>query len=54
MKNGIENGYYHEITPGGYGIAIKAGQVLFSEQSKYQKVEILDGNSSCRYFIAIV
>ena len=30
MKNGIENGYYHEITPGGYGIAIKAGKVLFS------------------------
>ena len=30
MKNGIENGYYHEITPGGYGITIKAGKVLFS------------------------
>ena len=42
MKNGIENGYYHEITPGGYGIAIKAGKVLFSEQSPFQKVEVFD------------
>ena len=25
MKNGLENGYYHEITPSGFGIAIKAG-----------------------------
>ena len=28
IKNGIENGYYHEITPAGFGIAIKAGKVL--------------------------
>ena len=26
MKNGIENGYYHEINPAGFGVAIKAGQ----------------------------
>lgn len=45
MKNGIENGYYHEITPGGYGIAIKAKEVLFSEQSPFQKVEIFDTDS---------
>ena len=45
MKNGIENGYYHEITPGGYGIAIKAGKVLFSEQSPFQKVEVFETDS---------
>lgn len=37
MENGIENGYYHEITPNGFGIAIKAGKVLFSKQSDFQK-----------------
>lgn len=45
MKNGIENGYYHEITPAGFGIAIKAGKVLFSEQSEFQKVEIFETES---------
>ena len=45
MKNGIENGYYHEITPGGFGIAIKAGKVLFSKQSDFQKVEIFETDS---------
>ena len=28
MKNGIKNGYYHEIPPGGYGISIKAGKCI--------------------------
>ena len=37
--------YYKEITPSGYGIAIKIKEVLFSEQSKYQKIEILDSDS---------
>lgn len=46
MKNGIENGYYHEITPSGFGIAIKAGKVLFSEQSEFQKVEVFETESS--------
>ena len=46
MKNGIENGYYHEITPGGYGIAIKAGKVLFSQKSPFQKVEIFETDST--------
>ena len=46
MKNGIENGYYHEITPSGFGLAIKAGKVLFSEQSDFQKVEIFESESS--------
>jgi len=45
MKNGIENGYYHEITPGGYGLVIKAKKVLFSEQSPFQKVEVFDSDS---------
>jgi hypothetical protein len=37
MKNGIENGYYHEITPSGFGIAIKAGKVLFSNNRIFKK-----------------
>ena len=45
MKNGIENGYYHEITPSGFGIAIKAGKVLFSKQSDFQKVEVFETES---------
>lgn len=45
MKNGIENGYYHEITPAGFGIAIKAGKVLFSKQSPFQKVEVFETES---------
>ena len=45
MKNGIENGYYHEITPGGFGIAIKAEKVLFSDNSPFQKVEIFETDS---------
>lgn len=46
MKNGIENGYYHEITPSGFGIAIKAGKVLYSKQSEFQKVEVFETESS--------
>ena len=45
MNNGVENGYYHEITPAGFGIAIKAGKVLFSEQSDFQKVEVFETES---------
>ena len=32
MKNGIENGYYHEITPQGFGLVIKAKEVLFKQK----------------------
>lgn len=46
MKNGIENGYYHEITPSGFGIAIKAGKILFSDNSEFQKVEVFETDSS--------
>lgn len=45
MKNGIENGYYHEITPEGFGLAIKAKEVLFSKQSPFQKVEVFESDS---------
>lgn len=38
--------YYKEITPAGFGIAIKVKEVLFSEQSHFQKVEILDSDST--------
>ena len=46
MKNGIENGYYHEITPQGFGLAIKAKEVLFSIADA--KVRIIFG--SCKFF----
>ena len=46
MKNGIENGYYHEITPSGIGIAIKAGKVLVSKQTPFQKLEIFETDSA--------
>lgn len=41
-----EQNIYKEITPGGYGIAIKTKNILFSEQSKFQKVEIFDTDST--------
>lgn len=37
---------YKEITPAGFGIAIKIKEVLFSDQSPFQKVEILDSDSA--------
>ena len=46
MKNGIENGYYHEITPSGFGIAIKAGKILVSKQTPFQKLEIFETESA--------
>ena len=46
MKNGLENGFYHEITPSGFGIAIKAGNVLYSKQSEFQKVEVFETESA--------
>lgn len=45
MNNGIENGYYHEINPSEFGLAIKSGKVLFSEQSEFQKVEVFETDS---------
>ena len=46
MKNGLENGYYHEITPSGFGIAIKASKLLYSKQSDFQKVEVFETESA--------
>ena len=45
MTNGIKDGFYREITPGGFGLIIKAGKVLISEQSPFQKVEIFETDS---------
>ena len=38
--------FYKEITPSGYGIAIRQKEVLFSEQSPFQKVEIFESDST--------
>lgn len=38
--------FYKEITPAGFGIAINVKEVLFSEQSPFQKVEIIDTDST--------
>ena len=38
--------FYKEITTAGFGIAIKIKEVLFSAQSPFQKVEILDSDSA--------
>ena len=38
--------YYRELTQSGFGIAIKINEILFSVQSKYQKIEIMDLDSS--------
>ena len=45
MKNGIENGYYHEITPEGFGLVIKSKNILFSDKSPFQKVEVFESDS---------
>lgn len=42
----MNENYYKEITPAGFGIAIKVKEVLFSDQSPFQKVEIIDTDSS--------
>jgi len=46
MTNGLKDGFYHEITPSGFGIAIKAGKLLFSDQSEFQKVEVFETESA--------
>ena len=38
--------YYREITPSGFGISIKIKDVLYSEQSEYQKIEVLESDSN--------
>ena len=34
--------FYKEITPSGFGIAIKKKEVLFSDNSPFQKVEVFE------------
>lgn len=38
--------FYKEITPNGFGIAIKQKEVLFSDNSEFQKVEIIESDST--------
>ena len=45
MTNGVHEGFYKEINPAGFGVAIKAGKILFSKQSDFQKVEIFETDS---------
>lgn len=42
----MSENFYKEITPAGFGVAIKVKEVLFSEQSPFQKVEIIDTDST--------
>lgn len=42
----MSGNFYKEITPAGFGIAIKVKEVLFSDQSPFQKVEIIDTDSA--------
>lgn len=42
----MSENFYKEITPAGFGVAIKVKEVLFSEQSPFQKVEIIDSDSA--------
>lgn len=42
----MSNQFYKEITPAGFGIAIKIKEVLFSDNSPFQKVEIIDTDST--------
>lgn len=45
--------FYKEITPEGFGIAIKKKATLFSEQSKFQKVEIIESDSTLGKFLTL-
>lgn len=42
----MSENFYKEITPAGFGVAIRVKEVLFSDQSPFQKVEILDTDST--------
>lgn len=42
----MSENFYKEITPSGFGISIKINKVLFSEQSQFQKIEIIDTDST--------
>ena len=38
--------FYKEITPSGFGIAIKRKETLFSDNSPFQKVEVFETDST--------
>ena len=42
----MNKNFYKEITPAGFGIAIKVKEILFSDNSPFQKVEIIDTDST--------
>lgn len=45
--------FYQEITPAGFGIAIKKKNVLFSDKSEFQKVEIIESDSTLGKFLTL-
>jgi len=45
--------FYQEITPAGFGIAIKKKNILFSDQSEFQKVEIIESDSTLGKFLTL-
>ena len=45
--------FYQEITPAGFGIAIKKKRTLFSDQSEFQKVEIIESDSVLGKFLTL-
>lgn len=45
--------FYKEITPNGYGIAIKKKSTLFSDKSEFQKVEIIESDSTLGRFLTL-
>ena len=46
--------FYKEITPSGFGIAIKKKNVLFSDNSEFQKVEVFETDSSLGRVLTLV
>lgn len=42
----MQENFYKEITPAGFGVAIKVKEVLFSSQSEFQKVEVIYSDSA--------
>ena len=45
--------FYQEITPAGFGIAIKKKNVLFSDKSEFQKVEVIESDSILGKFLTL-
>ena len=41
----MSENFYKEITPAGFGIAIKKGKVLFKDKSEFQDVEVFETDS---------